>query len=156
MATESRWRRISREVIATVLAALPVTATLKEKRKAVRNAYPFGTREHHPYKMWCKEVQEALGKRGAKEPSGVVRVDPFTRSVQCSWCNNKKCLSCLAARQLLEQHQDAIDWQSWQDWEHHLEAFPDERELIQAQYADWLEENGLSTVAGVVRRGDRA
>lgn len=153
--SQSHWRRISREVIEATLAALPADAPLKEKRKAVSAAYPFGERAMHPYKMWCKEVQAALGKSREKKSTGVVRICPFAKAVRCSWCDNKGCLSCLNARQLLERESSSINWQAWQDWEHRLEAFPQDRGLIQAQYADWLEENGFGVVAGAVRRGER-
>lgn len=32
-------------------------ATVAEKRKAVRTAYPFGQRQMHPYKVWLSEVR---------------------------------------------------------------------------------------------------
>lgn len=34
-------------------------------RKALVAAHPFGERSHHPYKIWCDEINRQLGKRGA-------------------------------------------------------------------------------------------
>jgi hypothetical protein len=68
MATTSPWRHESRRVIEKVLAALPLTASLKERRSAVEAAYPFGQRELHPYRMWRCEVREALREGNEKPP----------------------------------------------------------------------------------------
>ena len=40
----------------------------KEIKKALREAYPYGERKYHPYKIWCDEikVQRKLKK---KKPS---------------------------------------------------------------------------------------
>jgi hypothetical protein len=51
------WRERSRAVIACVLNGNP--ANLKA---ALFDAYPFGQRRYHPYKIWCEEVAAALGK----------------------------------------------------------------------------------------------
>lgn len=65
MATEpiSGWRRSARLVIEETLRVLVETnpsASEKEKRQALSEAYPFGPRKHHPYKIWCNEVARAL------------------------------------------------------------------------------------------------
>lgn len=53
---ESPWRTESARVIAAVLGSMP-NATVAEKRKAVRAAYPFSQRRMHPYKVWLSEVR---------------------------------------------------------------------------------------------------
>ena len=58
------WRQRSAEVIARVRAAYP-TVTGEELRKLLRDAYPFGPREHHPYKAWLAEVRRACGPASA-------------------------------------------------------------------------------------------
>lgn len=35
----------------------------KEIKKALREAYPFGARENHPYKIWCDEINRQRGKK---------------------------------------------------------------------------------------------
>jgi len=54
------WRDYARPIIARVIAD---TGRDDEKalRKALRDAYPFGERRYHPYKIWCSEVKRQLG-----------------------------------------------------------------------------------------------
>lgn len=63
MAQLSRWRARSREVIEAVLAALPPDAAERDARRALRAAYPFGPRAHHPYACWLREQRIALDAR---------------------------------------------------------------------------------------------
>ena len=35
----------------------------KEIKKALREAYPFGERKYHPYKIWLDEIKVQMGKR---------------------------------------------------------------------------------------------
>ena len=55
------WREVAAPIIAAVLAE---TAGQDEKAvgKALRAAYPFGERRHHPYKVWCSEVDRQRGR----------------------------------------------------------------------------------------------
>lgn len=55
------WAQQAREVVHATLASLPFGATVKEKRAALRQAYPFGPRQYWPYKAWCKAVRQSLG-----------------------------------------------------------------------------------------------
>lgn len=59
------WRDRAKRVIRDVLAAMP-DADLKQRRAALREAYPFGPRQHHPYKIWCDEVARQLGTKKPK------------------------------------------------------------------------------------------
>lgn len=115
MAARSEWRTRARQIIADVLNALPADATLKQKRKALQDAYPWGEREHHPYKMWLKEQAIALKKiadEDAKnEPSGVCwclvkhGVMPWIE-VACTFCYGKVrggCLLCVSHVKLYEK-----------------------------------------------------
>jgi uncharacterized protein (TIGR02996 family) len=107
MATASEWRTRARRVIDRVLAGLPADADEKTKRAAVREAYPFGPREHHPYKCWLAEVKAALAKKSAPDPSsvewriGLRDADPaYFVHVRCGWCDRtvffpeSGCLMC--------------------------------------------------------------
>jgi hypothetical protein len=58
------WRDAARPLIAETLAATR-GAPEKEIRKALRDAYPWGPREHHPYKIWCDEVRRQRGLKPA-------------------------------------------------------------------------------------------
>lgn len=54
------WRDRARPMVARVLEenrGKPIA----EIRAALRAAYPFGTRRHWPYKVWCSEVRLQLG-----------------------------------------------------------------------------------------------
>jgi len=59
------WRDKARPIIECVLRD---TAGADEKviRQALFDAYPFGPREHHPYKVWLDEIRR---QRGLKPPS---------------------------------------------------------------------------------------
>lgn len=54
---DSAWRAIDK-----VHATLPADASFGDRVKALRDAYPFGEREHHPYKMWLKAQRQYLAR----------------------------------------------------------------------------------------------
>lgn len=58
------WREHAAPIIAKVLKDTK-GKTDKEIRKALREAYPYGQREYHPYKIWCDEIR---AQRGLKPP----------------------------------------------------------------------------------------
>ena len=58
------WRIEARKVIERVHANLSEGVTLADRTKAVDDAYPFGPRQYHPYKMWLIERRAYLGKHG--------------------------------------------------------------------------------------------
>jgi hypothetical protein len=60
------WSEIARRIIAQVHVNIPEGATLKERKAAIDAAYPFGTREHWPYKAWCKARRKYLERYGLK------------------------------------------------------------------------------------------
>ncbi len=59
-----RWTAAAREVIACVHQKLPEDATLADRIAAVDAAYPFGDRDHWPYKGWLKARREYLCRFG--------------------------------------------------------------------------------------------
>lgn len=63
-----RWSERARETIAQVDAVLPPDAGFAERRKAIRDAYPFGERAYWPYKAWCKAVRAYLKPYGPATP----------------------------------------------------------------------------------------
>lgn len=58
---ESHWRLTARQVIGQVIAQNPELSG-ERLRAAVSDAYPFGDRARHPYKIWLSEVSYQLGR----------------------------------------------------------------------------------------------
>ena len=58
----SQWRRKAAPIIKDVLAAMAGRPE-HEIRAALRAAYPFGPRKHHPYKIWLDEIRVQTGRR---------------------------------------------------------------------------------------------
>jgi hypothetical protein len=79
MASKSYWRKIATPIIAKVL----IETVGKEEaviRKALKDAYPFGERSYHPYKIWLDEVQKQRGIKKRKrtgKASPLVQLDLF-------------------------------------------------------------------------------
>jgi len=149
MPTSSRWRAESRRVIREVLAGLPRDATRRECTRALRAAYPFGSRKHHPYRCWCAEQRRALEERfgawGETRQGGTrvafvlgrrPREGRLWLDVRCDWCHRtlrRSCLFCGAARDRLAQ----------------IVADPTFRALrtdpaAEGVLRDWLAEQGIS------------
>lgn len=59
---QSYWRTKAREIITDVLNKQK-GAPESEIRKALHNAYPFGPRKYHPYKIWLDEIALQRGKK---------------------------------------------------------------------------------------------
>lgn len=62
MASESRWRKVANDVIAKVVAENPGLSE-DELRKKLSEAYPFGRRKYHPYKIWLSAVKEHFARK---------------------------------------------------------------------------------------------
>jgi len=56
------WQEEAARIIAELDAKLPADMPLKERRKAVREAYPYGERKRWPYKTWCRAQREYLDR----------------------------------------------------------------------------------------------
>lgn len=58
------WRSHAAEIISKIIGArVPRRMSaeeLKSLRKEISDAYPFGQRAMHPYKIWCSEVKNQL------------------------------------------------------------------------------------------------
>ncbi len=57
----------SKAIIAKVHASLPADIPMAERKKAIFDAYPYGERQYHPYKAWCKAQREYFASLGATE-----------------------------------------------------------------------------------------
>ena len=58
-ASESYWRRKSREIVAATIQSVG-SDNPKTLHAALIEAYPFGERKHWPYKVWLDEIQRQL------------------------------------------------------------------------------------------------
>lgn len=56
-------REVASKIIAEVLATLPADVSEKDARKAISEAYPWGERAMHPYKVWLSAVKVAMTAR---------------------------------------------------------------------------------------------
>lgn len=80
MKHKSHWRERSKAVIAEVLQQQQ-GKTDKEIRAALRDAYPFGQRAMHPYKIWCDEVKVQLGLKKRKVPGRIQINNPNQQEI---------------------------------------------------------------------------
>lgn len=64
----NRWRDACAPIIEDVLAR--TLAGTPERRKALRDAYPFGERAMWPYKVWLDEIARQTGRK-PRYPQGV-------------------------------------------------------------------------------------
>ena len=71
----SHWRRKATPIIAEVLAAMAGRPE-HEIRAALRAAYPFGPRKHHPYKIWLDEIRVQTGRRRLSGRQSVMQGRP--------------------------------------------------------------------------------
>lgn len=54
------WQWRAWQVIDEVHASLSADASFEDRVKALKDAYPFGERRHHPYKMWLRAQRQYL------------------------------------------------------------------------------------------------
>jgi hypothetical protein len=59
MNTGSYWRNRAAPIIAAVIIRVG-PEDYRALRKALHDAYPFGERRMHPYRIWCDEVRRQL------------------------------------------------------------------------------------------------
>lgn len=56
------WYEAAQDHIRRLDETLPADISFEERTKAVRDAYPWGERRMHPYKMWLKAQKEYLNR----------------------------------------------------------------------------------------------
>ena len=64
--SRSHWRNIAAPIIAEVIERVG-RENEKALKTALREAYPWGQRKYHPYKIWCSEIRIQLGKPKSKK-----------------------------------------------------------------------------------------
>ena len=103
--------------------------------------------------MWLSELKKEFGTKKPNDLPGIIRVDPFTRKVKCSWCEGTDCFYCLKARVALRD--GTFDWPVWEKFEEDLIEHPENSESIIEQYILWLEQNGLDFLCETIRKNER-
>lgn len=73
--TGSYWRNKARPIIARVLKENK-GADEQTIKRALRDAYPFGPREYHPYKIWLDEIAVLRGTKKKKNIFGRKKAKP--------------------------------------------------------------------------------
>jgi hypothetical protein len=68
---ERTWRQIAAPIITKVLKDNKGKSEGEIKR-ALFDAYPFGMRKHHPYKIWLDEIKVQRGLKKSK----IIKPDP--------------------------------------------------------------------------------
>lgn len=68
----STWRDHCRPIIKKVLEENKDKSE-KEIKLALKNAYPYGMRKYHPYKIWLDEIKV---QRGLKQSKTLEETDP--------------------------------------------------------------------------------
>lgn len=68
--SRSEWRPYANAIITKIILENN-SVPEKDLRKKISEAYPWGERANHPYKIWCSAVQECLWtlRRIGKRPT---------------------------------------------------------------------------------------
>lgn len=160
--TVSTWTEQSRRVIAETLAKLPKDAPLKFKRKALREAYPFGLRQYHPYRMWCLEVSRAIGPKSLDRHRDRKNVIDVWIEVAVNLWISVDCIACvlqLGAKYNLKGgcllcmtwHEELTACVSNPDWTPlRLGAVGDSGNTL--ILADWCEDHGWYRISEALRQ----
>ena len=63
------WRDISARIIRQVIAETK-NADPSVRKQRLFDAYPFGERKYHPYRIWCDEIRRQLGLKPLTQKGG--------------------------------------------------------------------------------------
>jgi hypothetical protein len=77
MKSGSYWRDKCRPIVARVLKENK-GAQEWQIRKALHDAYPFGARKYHPYKIWLDEIKLQRGQKQKKHKAKPVDKDQLS------------------------------------------------------------------------------
>lgn len=58
----SAWAAAADAAIAAADADIPADTPLRDRRKRISAAYPFGARRWWPYRVWCRRVRAYLAR----------------------------------------------------------------------------------------------
>lgn len=77
------WREHAIPIISKVISDNK-GKTQKEIKKALFEAYPYGERARHPYKIWCDEIKIQIGTKVSNvKPQPENQIDLFDMIVDC-------------------------------------------------------------------------
>ncbi len=149
--TKSPYRREAGRIIRAVLASLPPDATWKEKHAALKEAYPFGERRHHPYRMWLTEQTRAIGsrgkpKKGRPEAPGIrfrlagMAAKPWL-SIACGWCDDKMAGGCICCMPLYRRLEFIVTDPRWLAMQRAIAEEQDE--AARCAIRDFLQDHGI-------------
>ena len=62
------WNERSWQTIEKIHATLPPDATVKQRKEALKNGYPFGERRFFPWRAWCKARRQYLARYEPPKP----------------------------------------------------------------------------------------
>jgi len=71
-----RWAQLAQEAIEQAHKAMPAGVSLAERTKRIDAAYPFGQRQHFPYKAWLGVRKSYLARHG-KRPKDDTPLEAF-------------------------------------------------------------------------------
>lgn len=74
MKNQPTWRDYAAPIIHQVLTETTGKSE-KEIRAALYDAYPFGQRAMHPYKIWLDEIKRQRGLKAVKEIPGQIKLE---------------------------------------------------------------------------------
>lgn len=74
MAKQPTWRDYAAPIICKVLQETAGKSE-KEIKAALYDAYPWGQRAMHPYKIWLDEIKRQRGLKPAKEIPGQIKLE---------------------------------------------------------------------------------
>lgn len=78
------WLASAWATIEKVHASLPADVSFEDRVKALKEAYPFGERRHHPYKMWLKAQRQYLARYEPPSDSKRFPLSPLERLLRRS------------------------------------------------------------------------
>ena len=76
------WYESAKEHISRVHKTLPDDVSFDNRVKAIREAYPWGERRMHPYKMWLKAQRQYLARYEPDSESKRFPLSPLERMMR--------------------------------------------------------------------------
>lgn len=145
--TNDDLQAVAREAILRVLAHLPAGIKPNVKRHLIHAAYPFGEKEGPKYRLWLREVREAVPLRRPASAGCVcleLRDHPrrWWLAVRCYWCDDRPG-ACIVCGPWHDRLHALMDSPEWREWVRQLREDPTIAPIV----GDWLEDHGAPDLA---------